>query len=308
MSASFRDYEADYQSQLDSIRKDINTLTHSLMQQNRSATKIYNRTDLVKRLLEQHSHMKGSLAHMELESNEGTPEQIQQSKKKLAEMKKEAFSLEREITRLKVDAMAADRSDLVNRTSGGRTGEYKNDKNNATDDQLTKMTQNTQTMHKSSATLTKALQYVVRMNEHGEATLVELRRQDETIDRVMMTGAETDTELTTTARILRDMKALAMKNNIMLAGVVIVLVMMIVGLLYYEYGRPLARYFDDNNDNSNNNDAPASPSPGSVIGAPSVAPAPQASSNLNSAFALDGFKAAPSNGGIYSLQNFIPGN
>jgi hypothetical protein len=303
---SFRDYEADYMSQLDSIKKDIQTLNNSLSQANRAKGKVFNRFDIVKRLLEQHSHMKGSLAHMELESNEGTPEQRAQYKQRLTEFKKESFALEREVNRLKQEATAADRADLINRVTpdpnaakGGASGAANAGANpGSTDAQLAELTKNTQTMNKDTDTLKKALQYVVRMNEHGEATLIELRRQDETTDRMMITGHETDAELGATQRLLRDMKAIAMKNNLILAGTVIVLVMMIVGLLYWKFGRPLAAQWENSSSSSSPSSSPAS-SPSTVVGAPSVSPV----QNTNT-FAFDGLQAAPSN--LYSLQPFIP--
>ncbi len=312
---SFRDYEADYQSQLDSIKKDINTLSQSLLQQNRGAAKVYNRYDIVKRLLDQHSKMKSSLAGMEFESNEGPADQVALRRKRLADMKKEAFNFEKEINRLKQESSAADQADLINRVTqdpssssgaavAGPAGNNNNTKLNSTDSQLAEMTKNTTTMNKGTSTLTNALRYVVRMNELGEATLVELRRQDETTDRLMMNNAETDAQLTGAQRILRDMKLIAMKNNIILAGTVIVLVIIIVAILYYKFGRPLAASWSNSNGGSNSGSS--TPSPSSVIGAPSVAPSPSSSSSLTS-FSLDSFRAVAANG-IYSLQGFIPTN
>jgi hypothetical protein len=237
MTDSFHDYETDFKSQISSIKKDIQTLNISLSPTSNSG-KIFNRLDIVKRLAEQHKHLKATLAHMELESNEGTPEQRAQSKQRLTEFKTESSSLEREISRLKQEAVTAERVDLVNRAQKQQFNSTENTTTtvvniSTTDSQLHEMTKNTDTMNKNTDKLKEVLQLTDRMNKHADDTLAEQRRQDETTDRIIMTGQGTETEVNATQRMLRDMKSVSTKNNMLLAGIVIILILLIAGLLYY---------------------------------------------------------------------------
>ena len=308
MSAAFRDCEADYTSHLDSIRKDCATLTASLTPSAEPVTAAppaaFNRQEIVARLLDQHQLMKTCLAHMELESNEGSAEQRALAKSKLVEFKRSAFKLEKDINRLKQESVAADRADLlrrVDRTSAsGTTGAAAAATAtgaaagpNKGDEQLAQAVANTATVQRGSTTLTRALQYVVRMNELGDMTLVELRRQDETIDRVGGTADETQIELSGAQRLLRDMTRTAIKNHVVLAGVVILLIVMIVGILYFKFGRPLAAEW-----NAFQGGGAGTPSPN--VGAPVVyTPAPNGAASILAA--LDGFAVAPSQAEIQSM-------
>lgn len=322
MTANFRDFEADYHSHINSIQKDIVTLQDSLNnQQKRDQGVIFNRGDIVKRLQDNHGHIKEAIALMELESNEGTAEQRAQCKLRLAEMKRESFRLEKDINGLKQQSLAADRADLLKRVQissaasssagGGKDGNHGASPSamTKTDAQLAEMTNNTKTMHKSTTTLKHALQYAVRMNEHGEAVIVELKKQDETINRIAGTTADTDNTMTSTQRVLRDMRLAAMKNQALLSGVVIVLVVMIVALLYFEYARPSSITVPSSSPTGNTGGSSGSGvSPPSVINSPVRPPqAATGSSAASSGFlgALDGFGNAPA-GVKLRLQPLLP--
>ncbi len=305
MTAAFRDAEADYLSLVDSIKKDLATLTHSLTREARSGTAVFNRAELVMRLERQHNSMQTALAHMELESNEGAPDQVAACKERVAATKRDAFGLHKEIQRAKQEAPGADREDLLKRAGGpnGRGGAAAAtgsdpeaaaaalaalpDGPGKTDAQLAQMARNTQTLSRATDHLTKALRYIVRTNELGDTILVDLKKQDEALDRIAGVTSESHGEMTVVQRTLRDMRWLGMKHSLILSATAFALLATIVALLYYRFGRPLSLLFAGNS------------TAAAVIRPPSSSPVVSSTMAV-----MDGFVLAPP---TLVMQNMIPG-
>jgi cytochrome c-type biogenesis protein CcmH/NrfG len=98
------------------------------------------------------------------------------------------------------------------------------------------LARNTQRMKDSSNTLRDAERLTYEMNETADSTLIELERQRGQIQHIGETVRATDEELSQVQRILRKMHKEMLKNKLMLSGVIAMLLIMIIGILYYKFG------------------------------------------------------------------------
>jgi len=107
------------------------------------------------------------------------------------------------------------------------------------------LARNTQTMKSSSKTLRDAEKLTFEMNDLADGTLEELEKQRHTIRSISDTTRQTDEELSQVQRILRKMHREMLKNKLMLSGIIALLLIMIIGILYYKFASPSATHSDD---------------------------------------------------------------
>jgi vesicle transport through interaction with t-SNAREs protein 1 len=179
---------------------------------------------------------------IEVEMNDAIPAQRTLWKEKSAGYKQALFESEKDLTRLKRDASAADRDDLLKKSAGDDidplTGEP-NQMGNAnggldaeTLRQRTEMASNTNKLQEGTKTLRVAERILADTERLGEDTSRELVKQREVLVNIGQTTAEIDGEVSEARRIVNQMHKVMIQNKAILVGIICVLAGMILVIIY----------------------------------------------------------------------------
>jgi len=193
--------------------------------------------------------MRDVLSNLEIETTQAPADVRAEVKGRVAGYKATLAALEKEATTLKKQAADADRADLLRGTDKS-AGAGSTSLAGASDDPETarmkqQLARNTQTMKHSSKTLRDAERLTYEMNDLADNTLGELEKQRQTIRGISDTVRQTDEELSHVQRILRKMHREMLKNKLMLSGIIALLLIMIIGILYYKFASPSATHSND---------------------------------------------------------------
>lgn len=261
-----RDYEEEFTSACESVKRDLNGLragfpapaaSPSESTAGPSATPpphaITNDRPAVNRTVAASlRRMRDVLSNLEIETTQAPPDVRADLKGRITGYKATLAGLEKEAAVVKKKSADADREALLRTATttadrnvaaaGGAAGAAGDDAETLRIKQ--QLARNTQRMKAGSNTLRDAERLTVEMNDMADDTLEHLERQGQKIRGIGETVRATDEELSHVQRILRKMHREMLKNKLMLSAIIAVLLIMIIGILYYKFGRTSATHSD----------------------------------------------------------------
>lgn len=243
MAALIRDYEDEFTTGCESVKRELQGLRAGFAADGTNpppAGAITKDRGTVNRNIGNNlRRLRDVLSALEIESAQAPLELRTEVKGRLAGYKATLAALEKDAAVIKKQSADADREELL------RDAKSTADKNlkavaGEGDDETTKMkkqlARNTALMQSGSGKLRQAEALTHEMNDLADNTLEELQRQRRTIQNISHSVRATDEELSHAQRILRKMHREMLKNKAMLAAIIAILLIMIVGLLYYQFG------------------------------------------------------------------------
>ena len=257
-----RDYEDEFMASSESVRRDLQALRATMPApagndsgetppSTPAAPITADRPAMNRNIAAAVRRMRDVLSNREIEATQAAPEVRAEVKGRLAGYKATLAALDKDAAALKKQAADADRADLLRGTTpSSSSGAGGTSMAGASDDPETarmkqQLARNTQTMKSSSKTLRDAEKLTFEMNDLADGTLEELEKQRHTIRSISDTTRQTDEELSQVQRILRKMHREMLKNKLMLSGIIALLLIMIIGILYYKFASPSATHSDD---------------------------------------------------------------
>ncbi|KAG5478767.1 hypothetical protein LSCM1_06171 [Leishmania martiniquensis] len=176
---------------------------------------------------------------MEHEANELPAAHRQTAKERIAEYRANLRALEEGIMRLKADASAADRLDLLGDTerskeaSGGAPGKKAPDcLDHATKAHRMTMLENTAKVKDASVKLQQAERLLNDTETVGNEALTSLRYQTETMQHIQGTTIAVDEEVSDARKIISGMQRMMVKHKIILLAIIAFLLFLICVALY----------------------------------------------------------------------------
>lgn len=177
---------------------------------------------------------------MEYEANDLPAAHRQTAKERITEYRTNLRSLEDGINRLKADASAADRLDLLGdaekRKAGGAEGAggagAAGDLDDATKAHRMTMMDNTAKVRDASGKLRQAERLLNDTETVGNEALTNLRNQTETMQHIQETTIAVDEEVSEARKIIGGMQKMMIKHKLILIAIIVVLIFLIVVAVY----------------------------------------------------------------------------
>lgn len=176
---------------------------------------------------------------MEYEANDLPAAHRQTAKERIGEYRSNLRSLEDSITRLKADASAADRQDLLGEaekrkaapaSADGKT--LPGDLDDDTKAHRMTMMDNTAKVKDASNRLKQAERLLNDTETVGNEALTNLRNQTETMHNIQETTIAVDEEVSEARKILTGMHKMMVKHKLILIAVIVMLVFLIIVAVY----------------------------------------------------------------------------
>ncbi|KAG5478571.1 hypothetical protein LSCM4_04804 [Leishmania orientalis] len=176
---------------------------------------------------------------MEYEANDLPAAHRQTAKERIAEYRANLRTLEEGITRLKADASAADRFDLLGdaeRRKAGSGGASVNqapgDLDDATKVHRMTMLENTAKFKDASGKLQQAERLLNDTETVGNEALTNLRYQTETMQHIQGTTITVDEEVSDARKIVSGMQRMMVKHKLILISIIMILLFLICVAVY----------------------------------------------------------------------------
>jgi vesicle transport through interaction with t-SNAREs protein 1 len=273
MTTLFKDFEDDYLALTATANKDMAAIRATLTAPPdaaaddavaTAAARAEDRDKAVTSATGVLSRLKDVITNMEFETNDIVPAERAQAKQRVGDYRKTVATLERELTKLRSTSVKASekeqllarRGAAVTARGGGADGERQMQAEE-------RMQQTTATLKGQNDTLRQAERLTVEMNDIADDTLGNLAKQRETINRFSDTTRAADEELSHVQQILRKMQREMLKNKLMLAAIIAFLLIIIVGMLYYKFGRTAQTHeTETSTSTTSNHGGSGTPAPG----------------------------------------------
>ncbi|CAJ05003.1 putative Qb-SNARE protein [Leishmania major strain Friedlin] len=244
MTTLFQAYEEEYRDGVRTIRDESEALRHSC---DRKAAR-YKAPPVTGpgSRVQRGAHLTTVLAQvrelvnsMEYEANDLPAAHRQTAKERIAEYRTNLRTLEEGIARLKADASAADRLDLlgdIERKTTSASGADEATAPGALDD-VTKahrmvMLDNTAKFKDAAGKLLQAERLLNDTETVGNEALTSLRYQTETMQHIQETTIVVDEEVSDARRIISGMQKVMIKHKLILTAIIIVLLFLILVAIY----------------------------------------------------------------------------
>ncbi|KPA83811.1 hypothetical protein ABB37_02024 [Leptomonas pyrrhocoris] len=244
MTTLFQNYEEEYREGVRTIQDEAAAL-RQLCDRKAAAYKAPPATGTGSRV-QRGAHLTTVLAQvrelvnsMEYEANDLPAAHRQTAKERIAEYRANLRSLEESIARVKADASAADRLDLIGEAEKRKTapaaGDGKavpGDLDAETRDHRMTMMDNTAKVKDASHKLVQAERLLNDTETVGSEALTNLRNQTETMQHIQETTIAVDEEVSDARKILTGMQRLMVKHKLILIAVIGMLVILIIVAIY----------------------------------------------------------------------------
>ncbi|KAI5688586.1 Vesicle transport vSNARE protein Nterminus [Leishmania braziliensis] len=244
MTTLFQTYEEEYRDGLRAIRDESEALRQSC-DRRAAGYKAPPATGPGSRL-QRGAHLTTVLAQlrelvnsMEYEANDLPAAHRQTAKERIVEYRTNLRTVEEGLMRLKADASAADRLDLLGGTEARKAGadgankaDASNDLDDATRAHRITMLDNTAQFRDASDKLQKAERLLNDTETVGNEALTSLRYQTETMHHIQETTIAVDEEVSDARKIISGMQKAMIKHKLVLTAIIIALLFLIFVAIY----------------------------------------------------------------------------
>ncbi|KAG5504482.1 hypothetical protein JKF63_04934 [Porcisia hertigi] len=174
--------------------------------------------------------------NMEYEANDLSAAYRQAAKERIAEYRMNVRTLEQSILRIKADASAADRLDLLGdadkEKAGGDGKGDPGDLDDATKAHRITMLDNTAQVKNASGKLRQAERLLNDTETVGNEALTNLRNQTETMQHIHETTIAVDEEVSEVRKIISGMQRVMIKHKVTLIAIILFLIFLICVAIY----------------------------------------------------------------------------
>ncbi|CAD2220808.1 vesicle transport through interaction with t-SNARE 1 [Angomonas deanei] len=239
MTTLLQTYEEEYKESVRKINEELTSLRDTLKRDAPSykappSTGVGSRVQRCTHLTSLIKQLKELLTNMEYECNDIPPANRQVAKERVSGYRNTCRQLEEDITKIKTEASAADRQDLIGeqrRTSkAGEEGGA--DDGDPSRQHRLQMMDNTAKVKEASNTLKKSERLLNETEEIGSQALTTLRTQTEQMNRINETTIAVDEEISEAHRVLNGMRKVMVKHKLILICIILLLVFLIVLSVY----------------------------------------------------------------------------
>lgn len=244
MTTLFQTYEEEYREGVRTIQ-DESTALRQLCDRKAAGYKAPPATGAGSRV-QRGAHLTTVLAQvrelvnsMEYEANDLPAAHRQTAKERITEYRASLRTMEDSIARLKADASAADRLDLMGDAekrkaapAGGDGKDLPGDMDDETRGHRMTMMDNTAKVKNASNKLTQAERLLNDTETVGNEALTNLRNQTETMQHIQETTIAVDEEVSEARKILTGMQKMMIKHKLILIAVIVLLIFLIIVAIY----------------------------------------------------------------------------
>ncbi|GET88826.1 hypothetical protein, conserved [Leishmania tarentolae] len=244
MTTLFQTYEEEYRDGVRAIREESEALRHSCDLKATGykpppATGPGSRVQRGAHLTTVLAQVRELVNSMEYEANDLPAAHRQTAKERIAEYRINLRTLEEGIARLKADASAADRLDLLGDMErrkmdarGASDAKASGDLDDVTKEHRVMMLDNTAKFKDASGKLVQAERLLNDTERLGNDALTSLRSQTETMQNIQETTIAVDEEVSEARKIINGMQKVMIKHKLILIAIIIVLVFLIFVAIY----------------------------------------------------------------------------
>ncbi|CCW65058.1 unnamed protein product [Phytomonas sp. EM1] len=191
------------------------------------------------------AQMKDLVVNMNYECSD-LPVALQKAcKGRIDRFKEDIQNLEKTVAKMKVEASAADRQNLLGGSkermnptaSSGLAGDDRNEMDIETQKYRAQMMDNTKKYEDASKTLLHAERLLNDTEMSGNETLTNLRTQTESMRQIQETVVNVDSEVSESRKILLKMQRAMIKHKLILFGIISILIFLILVAIYVEVSK-----------------------------------------------------------------------